>query len=228
MGHTLRMLLYPYAGQQAGALALGAFNVVGVLVLSSMLADPYAKVALLRQGFGFILGLLPGLQAYAAAFFAIPLIRAFIAGKRNVEIDSRNNGRLEAVDLLQAQDKDVVAKSAAARKLGERRVIGQEDVVYTTEKGTGEQVNKVEEDEFDQRLGVRRGSGERGGRWQQRQQIGDRSSVGNRVDDVFGRGRQRQREVEVEWQTPRQRKKEKGDDWEKRRQNEEWDRLNRW
>jgi hypothetical protein len=209
---------------------LGVFNVVGVLVLSSMLADPYAKVALFRQGFGFILGLLPGLQAYAAAFFAIPLIRAFIAGKRNLEIDSRNNGRLEAVDLLQMQDKEVVEKSAAARKLGKRTVIGQEDVVYTTEKGTGEQVNVMEEDDFDQRLGVRRSSGQRSSRWEQRQ-LGDRSSVGNRVDDVFGRGqlRQKEKEVEVEWQTPRPRKKSmRGSDWDRRRDSDDWDKLNRW
>lgn len=50
------------AGQQAGALLLGVVNVVGVITLSSLLVDPVAKLALYRQGLGFILGLLPYLQ----------------------------------------------------------------------------------------------------------------------------------------------------------------------
>lgn len=83
------------AGQQAGALLLGVVNVVGVITLSSMLMDPIAKLSLYRQGLGFILGLLPYLQTYAAAFFAMPLLRLFVDGRRNVAIDDRNDNRID-------------------------------------------------------------------------------------------------------------------------------------
>jgi len=64
-----------------------------------MLADPIAKLSLYRQGFGFVLGLLPALQAYAGAFFAIPLVRAFADSRRNAQIDDRNEARLEVSGL---------------------------------------------------------------------------------------------------------------------------------
>jgi hypothetical protein len=76
-------------------LLLGVVNVVGVVTLSTMLADPISKLALYRQGLGFVLGLLPYLQTYAAAFFALPLLRLFVDGRRNVAIDERNDNRLE-------------------------------------------------------------------------------------------------------------------------------------
>lgn len=44
---------------------------------------------------------------------------------------------LQAVSLLQSGDPDLAAKSASARKLGNTRVIGRQDIIYTTEKGTG-------------------------------------------------------------------------------------------
>jgi hypothetical protein len=69
--------------------------VVGVVVLSTMLADPIAKLSLYRQGLGFVLGLLPYLQGYAGAFFAIPLVRALVDGRRNKEIEGRNDARLQ-------------------------------------------------------------------------------------------------------------------------------------
>lgn len=91
-----------HAGQQAGALLLGIVNVVGVVTLSSLLLDPIAKLSLYRQGLGFVLGLLPYLQGYAAAFFALPAIRLFVDSRRNAKIDERNNNRLEVCDLCKA------------------------------------------------------------------------------------------------------------------------------
>jgi len=90
-------------GQQAGALLLGVVNVVGVITLSTLLVDPVAKLALYRQGLGFILGLLPYLQTYAAAFFALPALRLFVDGRRNAAIEGRNDNRVEvrpASDVL--------------------------------------------------------------------------------------------------------------------------------
>jgi hypothetical protein len=66
-----------------------------VVVLSSLLADPITKLSLMRQGLGFVMGLLPALQAYAGAFFAIPLVRAIVDGRRNAKIADRNDARIE-------------------------------------------------------------------------------------------------------------------------------------
>lgn len=49
-------------GQKLGVVALGAANLVGVLLLSSMLATPANAVALLRGGLGWVLGAMPLLQ----------------------------------------------------------------------------------------------------------------------------------------------------------------------
>ncbi|KAI8474841.1 MAG: hypothetical protein J3K34DRAFT_517921 [Monoraphidium minutum] len=180
-------------GQQAGSLALGVLNVVGVVVLSGMLADPIAKLSLYRQGFGFVLGLLPYLQAYAGAFFAIPLVRSFVDSRRNAQIEERNDARLEAVELLRSGgDAPLRAKLDAARGAGGRRVIGRADVIYTTEQGTDEQANRMDAAEFDRKLGRNGG----GGGAPQRARLPEGRA--NRVDDVFGRRGARERELEVE------------------------------
>jgi len=48
------------------------------VTLSTLLLDPIAKLSLYRQGLGFVLGLLPYLQSYAAAFFVLPVLRLLI------------------------------------------------------------------------------------------------------------------------------------------------------
>ncbi|KAF6251928.1 hypothetical protein COO60DRAFT_1674245 [Scenedesmus sp. NREL 46B-D3] len=214
-------------GQQAGALFLGLVNVAGIVTLSTMLADPISKLALYRQGLGFVLGLLPYLQTYAAAFFALPLIRLVVDGRRNAAIDERNDNRLEAVELLQSGDPDLAAKSASARKLGSTRVIGRQDIIYTTDNGTEEQVNAQEADEFDRRLGVNRRGLPPGG-----------SGENRRVDDVFGRREQRlgqqQREaekIEIDWGgNGRGSSSSRRGNGERRsrQRDEDWDRLDRW
>ncbi len=187
---TPYMLLPAPSGQQVGAFMLGLVNVVGILVLSNMLADPYAKMALLRNGLGFVAGLMPILQAYAAAFVAVPLLRMFDNGRKNAAISARNDARSDAVALLQSGDADLASKEAAARKLGGRRVIGRQDVVYTTETEADAQVNANEEEEFDRRMGVKAQANGLRGRGRVLQ---DSSSSGQRrYDDVFDRRRQRQ------------------------------------
>jgi hypothetical protein len=254
----------PLPGQQVGALALGVVNVVGVVLLSTMLADPIAKLSLYRQGLGFILGLLPALQAYAGAFFAIPLVRAFVDARRNAAIEERNDARLEvgrlgagretrgpcrqrgpasglaaapsgpacpstprrlshnplpppppprprqALELLSSPDRELDAKLAAARKLGSRKVIGRQDVVYSTERGSDEQVNRMEQEEFDQRLSGGRGFDRGGSGDAERRQLPEGRA--NRIDDVFGR--RQQREGEAQRLRPDERDvRRRGDDW---------------
>lgn len=142
----------------------------------------------------------------------------------------------QAVELLQSEDPDLKAKSASARKLGSTRVIGRQDIVYTTDKSVDTQVNAQEEDEFDRRLG--RGGGWRGSsgssdRRQQQQQLPQGRS--NRIDDVFGRREQRVRqrereeqEIEVDWDGSSSSRRGAGSRQRQTRRDSDWDRLDRW
>ena len=76
-----------------------------------MLADPISKLALYRQGLGFVLGLLPALQAYAAGFFALPALRLLVDGRRNAAIDERNDNRLEVRGWLAVEAVALLAHS---------------------------------------------------------------------------------------------------------------------
>lgn len=141
----------------------------------------------------------------------------------------------QAVELLQSEDPDLAAKSASARKLGSTRVIGRQDIVYTTEKAVDMQVNAQEEDDFDRRLG--RGGGWRGSsgssdrRQQQQQALPQGRS--NRIDDVFGRREQRVRqrdgqEIEVDWDGSSSSRRGAGSRQRQTRRDSDWDRLDRW
>lgn len=131
---------------------------------------------------------------------------------------------LQAVSLLQSGDPDLAAKSASARKLGSTRVIGRQDIVYTTDKGTEEQVNAQEADEFDRRLGGNRRSL-------------PPSGESRRIDDVFGRReqrvRQQQREAEkidVDWGdrgNSSSSSKRGAAERRSRQRDDDWDRLDR-
>ena len=49
-------------GQKLGTVALGLVNLVGVLYLSSLMAQPYVAQSLAQSSLGFMAGLLPFLQ----------------------------------------------------------------------------------------------------------------------------------------------------------------------
>lgn len=50
-------------GQKVAAVALGAANLLGVAVLSTMLADPVNKIYLARNGLLWVASAMPFLQA---------------------------------------------------------------------------------------------------------------------------------------------------------------------
>lgn len=211
-------------GQQAAALALGVANLAGVVILGGLLQDPVARLALVREGFGFVLSAMPWLQAYAFAFFAIPVVRALVDGRRNAQIERRNAARADAVDLLREGDPALAAKRAAARRLGGRRVVGgsgagAEEVIYTTESETDAQRNAVEEREFDEALRKRSRGG--GGEDEEEQARRQRAAAlrrpppaGRRFEDVF----------DVRGDGERVRRQQQ----QQRRNNDDWDRLDRW
>jgi hypothetical protein len=101
-----------------------------------------------------ITALLPGLQAYAVSFFAIPAARWFFTQKKNEAIRERNEARLEASRALMRPGKLLQAKlDAAKRMMGARRVVTGDDSVYSSAKGAA----KFDEDDFDRRLRERNG-----------------------------------------------------------------------
>ena len=77
------------------------------------------------------------LQAYAAAFFAIPLLRWFINQRRNAAIEARNVARQEWAAELSRPSPDLRAKLAAARQLSKRTVIREADIVYRWASSAG-------------------------------------------------------------------------------------------
>lgn len=63
------------------------------------------------------------LQAYAAAFFAIPFVRWLRNARRNAAIDARNEARKEALALLSRPDKTLLSKLAGAARQARQRVV---------------------------------------------------------------------------------------------------------
>lgn len=182
-------------GQQAAALALGVANLVGVVILGGLLQDPVARLALVREGLGVVLSAMPWLQAYAFAFFVIPLVRALVDARRNAAIVARNAARADAVELLReppGSDPALAQKRAAARRLGGRqRVVGGagagEEVVYSTETETDAQANAAEQRAFDEAL-RKRSRGEDEGEpaaARRRGALRPPPAAGRRFDDVF-------------------------------------------
>ncbi len=51
-------------GQKLGTVALGLVNLVGVLYLSNLMAQPYVAQSLAQSSLGFMTGLLPFLQVW--------------------------------------------------------------------------------------------------------------------------------------------------------------------
>ncbi|KAI7841022.1 hypothetical protein COHA_005250 [Chlorella ohadii] len=143
------------AGQQLGAIGLGAVNLVGVAALTFMLQNPVNQLALARNGLLGIIGLMPFLQAYAAAFFALPLFRSLRNAGRNADIDRRNSTRQEALRLLANPDPLLRQKLAAAQAAARQNVITNRDVIYRSDRPLASQPTDLEADSFEARLQAR-------------------------------------------------------------------------
>ncbi|KAI3516036.1 hypothetical protein L1887_14945 [Cichorium endivia] len=121
--------------ERAMVAGLGAFNLCGVIVLGTMLKN----MTVASSGFiSFVSEIFPLLQIYVGSFFAIPLVRWFITQNTNTEIEKRNRAR-ELRAALELPDVALRRKILSARDMSERTVIGQDWIVYTTEKDIFEQ-----------------------------------------------------------------------------------------
>ncbi|CAL5227405.1 g10362 [Coccomyxa viridis] len=137
-------------GQKLGTVALGLVNLVGVLYLSNLMAQPYVAQSLAQSSLGFMTGLLPFLQVYALSFFAIPLVRWLLNKRRNAAIEERNQARMNAAAALERPA--LRRKLAAATKLANRTVIDDRDLVYSSDRGMEEQRRDVQGELFDRQL----------------------------------------------------------------------------
>ncbi|KAK9853908.1 hypothetical protein WJX84_006746 [Apatococcus fuscideae] len=120
--------------QLFGAVALGVANLVGVVVLSFYAANPSIRYQLMNSSLGFVPGLLPALQAYAGAFFAIPFVRYLFNQQKNTVINAQNEFRHTA----------------------EQKILGDRDMIYRSDRSKDS--GRGDLDDFDSRLGKGRGS----------------------------------------------------------------------
>ena len=130
------------------AAALGVFNFVGVVALGVLSSDP--QIAMQKAQLVAAVGsLLPGLQAYAVAFFAIPAVRWFVCQRRNAQIDARNAARLEASKQIARPGKLLKEKMDAARRMATgRRTVTEGSGVFSSGKSAAD----YEAEDFERRL----------------------------------------------------------------------------
>lgn len=128
------------SGQLLLAGGLGVVNIVGALMLGSLLKGSLA----VRLGglVAFVHSIYWLLLSYGIAFLAVPLVRYFWIQMRNSQVEARNQQRQDrAVELNQA-DAALQQKIAYAQQFADQNVINSKDLAYTTEDDLLEQEMK--------------------------------------------------------------------------------------
>ncbi|MCF2144994.1 hypothetical protein IQ276_000690 [Desmonostoc muscorum LEGE 12446] len=126
------------SGQIMLSAGLGTLNFVGALVLGSLLRD--GTVAAQLGGLvAFVQGIYWLLLAYGVGFLGIPLLRYFWIKWRNQKIAARNRDRLDRARLLASADSSLQQKIDFAHQFAAEKVIGNEELVYSTETDLMEQ-----------------------------------------------------------------------------------------
>ncbi|KAK7339412.1 hypothetical protein VNO77_20077 [Canavalia gladiata] len=135
------------SSERAMVIGLGGLNLFGVIILGTMLKD----MAITPSGFiKFVAGIFPLLQIYAGSFFAIPLVRWFFIRKSNADIEKRNKARQQCAQVLELPNTSLRQKLFSARDMAQRKVIGQDQIVYSTDKDLLEQ--EYEASEWDKKF----------------------------------------------------------------------------
>ncbi len=126
------------SGQILLSAGLGVLNFVGALVLGSLLKD--GTVAAQLGGLvAFVQGIYWLLLAYGTGFLGIPLVRYFWIQWQNTKIAARNRDRLSRARLLTTEDATLKKKIDYASQFAAEKVIGKEDLVYSSETDLLEQ-----------------------------------------------------------------------------------------
>ncbi|MBD2346538.1 hypothetical protein [Anabaena subtropica] len=120
------------SGQVMLSAGLGIVNLVAALVLGGLLAD--GTVAAELGGLvAFVQGIYWVLLAYGIGFLGVPLVRYLWIKWRNQKIAARNRDRLARARLLASPDAALQQKIDYASQFAQEKVIGTEDLVYSTE-----------------------------------------------------------------------------------------------
>ncbi|HEY9601751.1 MAG TPA: hypothetical protein V6C85_09090 [Allocoleopsis sp.] len=120
------------SGQIMLATGLGGVNLVGALMLGSLLRG--GQIAAQLGGFvASVQSIYWLLLVYGIGFLAIPLIRYFWIQYKNRQIESRNQQRQQEAIALSQADANLKKKIAYAQQFAAQNVIKNEDVVYTSE-----------------------------------------------------------------------------------------------
>ncbi|KAB8315844.1 hypothetical protein SD81_031380 [Tolypothrix campylonemoides VB511288] len=148
------------SGQILLSAGLGVANFVGALVLLSLLRD--GTIAAQVGGLvAFVHGIYWVLLAYGTGFLVVPLIRYFWIQWRNSKIAERNRDRLSRARQLASADSVLQQKIAYAQQFAKEKVLGDEDLVYSTETDLLEQeVERSEQIDAEWQKRLQRGSGE--------------------------------------------------------------------
>lgn len=137
------------SNQKMIAIGLGAVNFILALVLGSLLRDG-AVAAQLGGLVAFVGSIYWVLLGYAIAFLSIPLIRYFWIQGRNRIIEARNQQRQQRAIALNEADSSLRQKIDFARQFATQKVIGKEDITYTTETDVVDQnlqnADKIDEE----------------------------------------------------------------------------------
>ncbi|KAL0374873.1 UNVERIFIED_CONTAM: putative protein, chloroplastic [Sesamum radiatum] len=135
------------ASERAMVVGLGGLNLFGVIILGTMLKDTTVS----SSGFiTFVSDIFPLLQIYAGSFFAIPLIRWFFVQNKNAKIVKRNRAREQRARALESPDLSLRRKLLSARDMAQKTFIGNDRIVYSTERDLFEQ--DYETRDWDQRF----------------------------------------------------------------------------
>ncbi|GLT89994.1 hypothetical protein SLE2022_079480 [Rubroshorea leprosula] len=126
--------------ERAMIIGLGAINLFGVILLTKMLQDFTISPNGLAGAFIELVAYMsPLLQIYAGSFFIIPLIRWIIIWKRNADIEKRNKSREQFAQALELPNPLLRGKLRSARDMAQKTVIGQDRIVYSTDRDLIEQ-----------------------------------------------------------------------------------------
>ncbi|MGB5963395.1 MAG: hypothetical protein WBG73_22350 [Coleofasciculaceae cyanobacterium] len=120
------------SGQIMMSLGLGALNVVGALVLGSLLKG---GIAVQLGGLvAFVNSIYWILLAYGVGFLAIPLIRYFWIQFKNQQIEARNYQRQQQAIVLKEPDIALQKKMVYAQQFAAQNIINADNLAYTSEK----------------------------------------------------------------------------------------------
>ena len=142
------------SGQIMIAIGLGSLNLVGALMLWSLLGD--GSIATQIGGLvGFVYSIFGLLLGYGIGFLGVPLVRYFWIQQRNDGIAERNEKRKVYADEVNQADTKLQRKFNYAKQFAGQSVVSQQDLAYTTEKDLLEQESERQDAidaEWQQRL----------------------------------------------------------------------------